>query len=79
MSERVHVCGLGGFGSNGGTLDGDGLETSFDGGDGAARTAGLALQEEQSRVLLQDGVAGPTRVTCHVLLCKEKIVIMETL
>lgn len=65
------MCGLGSFGSNGSTLPSDSLEASLDGGDRTARATGLTLKEEQSGVLLQDGVTGPTCVTRHILLCKE--------
>ena len=68
---EVCACGLGSFGSNGSTFPSDSLETGLDRGDGAAWTTGLALEEEQSRVLLQNGVTGSTCVTRHVLLCKE--------
>ena len=46
------------------------LEAGLDAGDGAAGAALLTLQEVETRVLLQDGIRGATRVTRHVLLCK---------
>lgn len=61
--------GLVGFGSELCSFAGDGLEAGLDAGHGAAGMARLALEEVQTRVLLQDGVRGATRVTRHILLC----------
>ena len=50
------------------TLAGNGLETALDAGHRTPRAAGLALQEEQSGVLLQDGLRRAAGLTGHVLL-----------
>ena len=44
------------FGPDGGTLAGDGLETGLDGLDRTSGMAGHALQEEQTGLLVQNGV-----------------------
>lgn len=58
---------LGCFGSNGGTLSGDGLESRFDRGDRASRPTCLALEEEEAGVFLQDRIGGATGVAGDVL------------
>lgn len=45
----------------------DGLETGLDAGHGTSRAAGFALQEEEARVFLQDGVGRATCVAGDVL------------
>ncbi len=44
------------FGPDGGALAGDGLETGLDGLDRTSGMAGHALQEEQTGLLVQNGV-----------------------
>jgi len=56
------------LGSDGSSLPGHGLEAVLDGGHGAARATGLALEKEDSGVLLEEGVGGATGVAGHVLL-----------
>ncbi len=46
----------------------DGLEPQLDALHGTARATSLALEEEQPRLLLQDGVGRTARVTGHILL-----------
>lgn len=59
-----------GFGAELSPLACDCLETCLDAGDGAAGMAGLALQEVESCVLLEDGVGGATCMARHILLYK---------
>lgn len=54
--------------SDGRTLAGDGLETALYTCDRTPRTASLTLQEEQSGVLLKNGLRRATGLTGHVLL-----------
>ena len=55
------------FGSDGRSFAGNSLETWFDGGHWATRTANFALQEEEARIFLKNGIGRATRVTCYVL------------
>lgn len=61
-----------GFGAELSPLACDCLETCLDAGDGAAGMAGLALQEVESCVLLEDGVRGAACMARHILLCEER-------
>lgn len=63
-----------GFGTQLRSLARHSLESGLDAGNGAAGVTRLALKEIKTRVLLQDCVRRPTRVTCHILLCKSKTV-----
>lgn len=56
------------FRSERGTFSGDGLETWFDAGDGAAGAARLTLKEVKPSVFLQHGVRRPACMARHVLL-----------
>ena len=55
------------FGSDGRSFASDGLETWFDGGHWATRAANFALQEEEARIFLKDGVRWATGMTSYVL------------
>lgn len=57
-----------GLGTHRGTFTGDGLEARFNTSDRTARTARFTLQEEQSRVLLQDRIGRAAGVAGDVFL-----------
>ena len=50
------------------TFAGDSLETWFDARHRTSRPAGLALQEEETGVILQDCLGRSAGVTCYILL-----------
>lgn len=56
------------FGPHDGSFGCDSLETGLDALDRAPRVAGHALQEEQPRLLVQDGVGRPAGMAGDVLL-----------
>lgn len=72
LPTAVLLANLVSFGTELCSLACDSLEAGFDAGHGAAGVAGLALQEVEPRVLLQDGVGGAARVAGDVLFCREQ-------
>ena len=73
------------FGSDGCALSGDGLETGLDGLDRTPGVAGHALEEEQTGLLVQNGVRRSgsnwmySLMCCKILvrLCKEEKISFE--